>query len=150
MGYKENFHLFQRKIRFCQSKPAREINNLAPSSLISGIHSHFYFLFVFFWRYNPQWARASSFTKLLDHTQRRTTDGRTPLDEESARRKGLFLTIQNTHNRQTSRPLVGFELIISAGERPQTYALNRAATGTGLESHYLPNHRRVGCIFLRM
>jgi hypothetical protein len=28
MGYKENLHLFQRKIRFCQSKPAREINNL--------------------------------------------------------------------------------------------------------------------------
>ena len=27
--------------------------------------------------------------------------------------------------------LVGFELTISAGERPQTYALDRAATGTG-------------------
>ena len=29
----------------------------------------------------PQWARASSFTRFLDHTQRRTTVGRTPLDE---------------------------------------------------------------------
>jgi hypothetical protein len=28
-------------------------------------------------------------------------------------------------------PPVGFELTISAGERPQTYALNRAAIGTG-------------------
>jgi len=28
-----------------------------------------------------QWARTSSFTKFLDHTQRRTTVGRTPLDE---------------------------------------------------------------------
>jgi hypothetical protein len=28
-----------------------------------------------------QWARASSFTMFLDHTQRRTTVGRTPLDE---------------------------------------------------------------------
>jgi hypothetical protein len=28
-------------------------------------------------------------------------------------------------------PLVGFELKISAGERPQTYALDRVATGTG-------------------
>ena len=27
-------------------------------------------------------------------------------------------------------PPVGFETIISAGERPQTYALDRAATGT--------------------
>ena len=29
----------------------------------------------------PQWAMASSFTRFLDHTQRRTTVGRTPLDE---------------------------------------------------------------------
>ena len=28
-------------------------------------------------------------------------------------------------------PPVGFEPMISAGERPQTYALDRAATGTG-------------------
>jgi len=28
-------------------------------------------------------------------------------------------------------PPVGFESAISAGERPQTYALDRAATGTG-------------------
>jgi len=28
-------------------------------------------------------------------------------------------------------PAVGFESTISAGERPQTYALDRAATGTG-------------------
>jgi len=29
-------------------------------------------------------------------------------------------------------PPVGFEPTISAGERPQTYSLDRAATGTGL------------------
>jgi len=29
----------------------------------------------------PQWAKAFSFTRFLDHTQRRTTGGRTPLDE---------------------------------------------------------------------
>ena len=29
----------------------------------------------------PQWARASSFTSFLDHTQRRTRVGRTPLYE---------------------------------------------------------------------
>jgi hypothetical protein len=33
-----------------------------------------------------QWARVSSFTRFLDHTQRRTTFGRTPLDKWSARR----------------------------------------------------------------
>ena len=28
---------------------------------------------------------------------------------------------------------VGFEPTVSAGERPQTYALDRAATGTGMK-----------------
>ena len=69
----------------------------------------------------PQWARSSSFLRFLDHTQRRTTVGRTPLDERSP----------HTHNRQTSMPPVGFEPTTPAGERPQTYALDRAATGTG-------------------
>ena len=31
-------------------------------------------------------------------------------------------------------PPVGFESTISAGERPQTYALDRTATGTGYVS----------------
>jgi len=44
----------------------------------------------------------SSFTRFLDHTQRRTTVGRTPLDEWSVRRRDLYLTTHNTHNRQTS------------------------------------------------
>ena len=34
-------------------------------------------------------------------------------------------------------PLVGFEPTISAGERPQAYALYRAATGTGEKIKYL-------------
>jgi len=50
----------------------------------------------------PQWAMASSFTRFLDHTQRRTTVRRTPMDEWSARRTDLYLTTHNTHNRQTS------------------------------------------------
>ena len=60
----------------------------------------------------------------LDHTQRRTTVGRTPLDEWSARRRDLYLTTYNTHNRQTPMP---------PGEI-RTYDLSRrAATGTGVE-----------------
>ena len=62
------------------------------------------------------------------HTQRRITVGRTPLDEWSARRRDLYLTTHNTHNRWPSMPPVGFEPTISAGERPQTYALDRAST----------------------
>jgi len=76
---------------------------------------------------------ASSFTRCLGHTKRRTTVGRTPLDELSARRKDLYLTTYNNHNRQTSMPTVGFEPTISAGEHQQTYALDRAATGVGSE-----------------
>ena len=74
---------------------------------------------------------ASSFLRFLDHTQRLTTVGTTPLNEWSARRRDLYLTAHNTHNRQTSMPPVGFEPTISARERPQIYALDRAATGTG-------------------
>ena len=64
-------------------------------------------------------------------TLRHTTLGRTPLDERSARRRDFYLTIHNTHNRQASMPPAGFELTIPASERPQTNALDRAATGTG-------------------
>jgi hypothetical protein len=32
--------------------------------------------------------------------------------------QNLYLTLQNTHNRQTSMHAVGFEPTISAGERP--------------------------------
>jgi magnesium-transporting ATPase (P-type) len=73
---------------------------------------------------------ASSFTRFLDHTQRRITFGRNPLDEWSALRRDLYLTTHNTHNRQTSMPPAGFEPTISASERPQTYVLDRAVTGT--------------------
>ena len=39
-------------------------------------------VFIFFnWSNSPQMARAFSFTRFLHHTQRRTTVGRTPLDE---------------------------------------------------------------------
>jgi len=72
----------------------------------------------------------------LNHTQRRTTVGRTPLDKWSACRRDLYLTKHNTHNRQTSMPPMGFESTISAGERRQAYALDRAATGTGM-NYYL-------------
>ena len=92
----------------------------------------YFTLFFFLWRCGPTRAMASSFLRFLDHTQWGITVRRTPLDEWSARRRDLYLTTHNTHNRQLSMPPVGFEPTISAGERPQTYALDRAATGTGV------------------
>jgi hypothetical protein len=78
-----------------------------------------------------QWpGLASSFSRFLDYTQRRATVGRIPLGEWSIRRRDLYLTKHNTHNRQT------FEPAISAGERPKIYALDRKATGTGQSNHF--------------
>ena len=69
------------------------------------------------WRDSPQWAGVSSFTRFPDHTQRRTTVGRTPLDEWSARRRDLYL--DNTqHSQQTNIPAPG-------GNR--THSLSRRA-----------------------
>ena len=49
------------------------------------------------------------FLMFLDHTQGRTTVGRTPLDKWSARRRDLYLTTHDTRNRQISMSPVGFE-----------------------------------------
>jgi len=65
---------------------------------------------------------------------RHITLGRTPLDEWSARRRVLYLTTYNTHKRQTSTPVAGFEPIIPTSEQPQTHALDRAAIGIGIRS----------------
>ena len=99
--------------------------------------------FVCFWRDSPQWARTFSFTRFLDHTQRRSTVGRTPLDECSARRRNLCLTTNNNHSRQTSMSPVGFEPTLWANERPQTHVLDRAATGTGLMKYGFNKQRHV-------
>jgi hypothetical protein len=66
---------------------------------------------------SPQWARASSFTRFLDHTQRRISVGRTPLDEWSARRRDVYLTRQ--HSQQT-------DIYVSGGIRTHNLS-SRAA-----------------------
>ena len=76
--------------------------------LISGGHTPNEDSFFFLWRCDSTWIMASSFLRFLDHTQRRTTVGRTSLDEWSAHRRDLCLTTHNTHNRQTSMPPVGW------------------------------------------
>ena len=117
--------------------------------------THFYerkvgYLLFFFWRNSPQWVMASSFTRFLYHAQRRTTVGRTPLDQWSARRRDLYLTTHNNHNRQTSIIPVGFEPTISAGEGPQTHALDRAATGIGEMLVMLGFCERCQCYFVSL
>jgi hypothetical protein len=72
---------------------------------------------------------------------RHTTVGRTTLGEGPARRRDLYLTTHNTHNRQTSMPPVGFEPTIPVSERPKTHALDRAATWIG-HLHLVPGLKK--------
>jgi hypothetical protein len=62
------------------------------------LHDHYYY---FLWHYSPARAVASSSTRFLDHTKRRATVGRTPLDEWSVRCRDLYLTT-HTHTHQIS------------------------------------------------
>jgi hypothetical protein len=57
------------------------------------------------------------------------TLGKTPLDEGSAHRRGIYL--HNTQRRQetNNHASAGFESAVPASERPQTHALDRSATG---------------------
>jgi len=77
----------------------------------------------FWWRSGLTEAMASSFTRFLDHSQRRTTVGRTSLYEWLALRRDLYLTTHNTHKRETSIPPVVFEPQSqqASGRRPTPY-----------------------------
>jgi hypothetical protein len=86
-----------------------------------------YCSFVLFWHNSFPWAKASSFTTFLDHTQRRITVGRTPLDEWSAHRRDLYLTA-NTTLTTDKRPHPDGVRTHSLSRRA---AAVRAATGTG-------------------
>jgi len=87
----------------------------------------------------PQWARASSFTRFLDHTQPRTTVGRIPLDEWPARHR---------HLPENTQHLIQTDIHASSGirnhnlSRPQTYALDCAATGTGYDFRYWTKNKK--------
>jgi hypothetical protein len=53
----------------------------------------------FLWLCSPPRVMASSPTRFLDHTQRRVTVGRTPLDEWSARRRDLWQHTTHTTDK---------------------------------------------------
>jgi hypothetical protein len=78
-----------------------------------------------------KWATASSLLRLHDHIHTHTTIGRTPLDEWSALCRDFYL-LNTQHLQETNvHAPAGFEPAIPARERPQTRALDRAATGIG-------------------
>jgi hypothetical protein len=69
LAYISTFKLQSRTKKFCYC-------NGASSELSTAMD-----YFVFLWRCGPTWVRDSSFAGFLDHTQRRTTVIRTPLDK---------------------------------------------------------------------
>jgi hypothetical protein len=87
--------------------------------------------FFFLWRCSPTQAMASSFLRFADHTQWHNTLVSTPVDEWSASHKDLYLTTHNTHQRQIYMPLAGFEPASPESGRPQTHAVDCAATEIG-------------------
>jgi hypothetical protein len=68
---------------------------------------------------SPSWPGPTQYRDFII-TLRRHTLVRTPLDEWSVRRSDLYLTTHNTHKRQTSMPLTGFEPAIPVSEQQQT------------------------------
>jgi hypothetical protein len=122
-------------------KRVRKQKNVGGNSEMTRYNKSYLFLFV---ATAPSWVRASSFMRFIDHTQRSATVGRTPLDERSARRRDLYLTTHNIHNRQTSIHTVGFQPTITASEQPQSYALDCTATGTGTEPYSNDQNRGRG------
>jgi hypothetical protein len=69
---------------------------------------------------------------------------------QSARHRNLYLTTHNTNNRLTSMSPVGFEPILSAYERPQTHALDRAAIAIGLVGSVKENQTPTSVDILRL
>ena len=122
----ETLPFFDMSVNSCQSirhnippKPFRE-------DLICTLQSEIY-IYIYIppppGTLRPKQVMASSFLKFLDHTQQRTTVGRTSIDEWWACRRDLCLTTHSTHKR--------FEPAVSADEPSQTDALDRADTGSG-------------------
>ena len=64
---------------------------------------------------------------------RHTTVGRTPLDEWSNRRESRIPDISQRSQETDIHAPPGFEHEIPASDRPQTPALESAATGTGMK-----------------
>jgi hypothetical protein len=71
-------------------------------------------------------------------TLRHISLGRTLLNEWSARRTDLYLTIYATliRERERSIPPAGFEPTVPESERPQTHTVDRAATGFSHINYY--------------
>jgi len=72
---------------------------------------------------------------IVEVSRSHATLATSPVVKSSTRRRDLYLTTHNTHNRQTSVPPTGFEPAVPIRERSHTHVLDRLATGIGGTAH---------------
>ena len=78
------------------------------------------------------WAMASSFLRSFEITENNTPQSvGLPWTSDQPCRRDLYWQHTTLTTDKHPCPRAGFKSTISAGEQPQTYPLNRAATGTG-------------------
>jgi hypothetical protein len=63
------------------------------------------------------------------------------MDERAACRRDLYLKTNNNHEGETSMSPAAFDPAIPASERPQTHALDSAATDKSLTGYILDHFR---------
>jgi len=90
------------------------------------------------WCNSPQRARASSLSRLYDHTWH-TTAGKTPLDKWLAQFRDIYLTTHNIHKRQTYMLPAGFQPTVPPSKQLQTCTLEHVATEISFVSNSLQN-----------
>jgi len=106
-----NITALTSRLRRCSREGGdREVRRVGLSFPFDSQSETLRLLFSPLWRCGPTRALASWFLRFLDHTRRRITVGRAPLDEWSTRRRDLYLTTHNTQHRQTSMPHGGIRI----------------------------------------
>ena len=119
-------------LRLC---PPSSWNLRSPGILNVRLLMSYIYIYIYIYMEHP-------FLMFLDHTQRRTTVGRAPQDERSARRRDFYLTTHDTHNRQISMPQWDskprFQQV--SGLRPLT------CWDLGFESHRPEESYRLCCV----
>jgi hypothetical protein len=95
-------------------------------------------------------AGVKGFVISFDHSQAHATVGRTSSGRGIGPSQRPLPDNTNTHKRKKSMPPMGFETTIPASARPQTYALDRAATGIGNEMLLCDISFLLACVSMRM
>jgi hypothetical protein len=104
------------------------------------------------WRSSPQWARAFALSRSHHHTDAPQSVGLLWTTDQPDEQTPTWQ--HTTLARETSMPPAGFELAILASERPQTQAVDRAATGIDVTGNseilYPTSFRSVFSQYLRV